>query len=82
MVRTFYLRVLGLSKWVVTKIIIGYQYFVSPFFPSSCRFEIGCSEYTKLAVIKYGIIKGLGCGVVRLFKCQPFFNYTQNSEDI
>ena len=72
---------LNLNRWVVIKIITGYQYFISPYFPPSCRFELGCAEYTKLAIIKYGIVKGVYNGFSRLIRCQPFSNYSQNSKD-
>jgi len=77
-VRSFYLRVLNLSKWAVIKMIIGYQYFIGPCLPPSCRFEPSCSEYTKLVIIKYGIIKGVWLGFLRLLRCQPFLNCSQS----
>lgn len=39
----------------------------------ACRFEISCSEYTKQAITKYGIAKGLSLGIKRLLLCNPFF---------
>lgn len=61
--------------------IRGYQYFISPYLPVSCRFELSCSEYTRLAIIKYGIMRGIGYGMCRLLKCQPFYdNYNDNDK--
>ncbi len=52
--------------------ILGlYQAFVSPFLPSSCRFTPTCSEYTRQAVERYGVLKGLWLGVKRLCRCHP-----------
>ena len=31
-----------------------------------------CSEYTKQAILKYGILKGGGLGIFRILKCNPF----------
>jgi putative membrane protein insertion efficiency factor len=49
-----------------------YQRFISPLFPSSCRFSPSCSEYTLLAVRRYGILKGGSMGVWRVLRCNPF----------
>ena len=37
--------------------IFLYQHYISPFFPSSCRFYPSCSEYAKQAFLKYGFLK-------------------------
>lgn len=37
-----------------------------------CRFQPSCSEYTYQAVEKYGTIKGLSLGLLRIVKCHPF----------
>lgn len=52
--------------------IILYQRLLSPILPSSCRFTPTCSEYTKQAIIKYGIIKGTYLGIKRISKCHPW----------
>lgn len=52
--------------------IIFYQRLLSPILPSSCRFTPTCSEYTKQAIIKYGIIKGTFLGIKRISKCHPW----------
>lgn len=53
-------------------VIRMYQRFLSPLFPPSCRFHPTCSEYTRQAIIKYGALKGIAMGVVRISKCHPF----------
>ncbi|MAR40903.1 MAG: membrane protein insertion efficiency factor YidD [Flammeovirgaceae bacterium] len=52
--------------------IILYQRLLSPMLPSSCRFTPTCSEYTKQAIIKHGIIKGTFLGIKRISKCHPW----------
>ena len=52
--------------------IILYQRLLSPILPSSCRFTPTCSEYTKQAIIKHGIIKGTFLGIKRILKCHPW----------
>ena len=50
-----------------------YRKFLSPLLGSSkCRFYPTCSEYTKQAIIKYGLFKGLKLGVKRICKCHPW----------
>ncbi|MDO8461205.1 MAG: membrane protein insertion efficiency factor YidD [bacterium] len=39
---------------------------------SFCRFSPSCSEYTKKALVRYGIIKGGYRSMLRFFSCQPF----------
>lgn len=36
----------------------------------ACKFEVRCSEYTKQMIAEYGVIKGLGFGVIRLWRCR------------
>lgn len=59
-----------LKKLLITLINI-YQFF-SKYKPPVCRFYPTCSEYTKQAVIKYGIIKGSWLGIKRILRCHPF----------
>jgi putative membrane protein insertion efficiency factor len=63
------LKVLALPFIFLIKI---YQLFISPLFPSSCRFVPTCSAYTKEALEKYGLIKGLWLGIKRISKCHPW----------
>ena len=37
-----------------------------------CKFYPTCSEYTKQAIEKYGLIKGTFLGFIRILKCNPF----------
>lgn len=39
--------------------------------PPRCRFYPTCSEYTKQAIVKYGLLKGGVLGVKRICKCHP-----------
>lgn len=58
-------------KKILIKLISIYQK-ISKFTPATCRFSPTCSEYTKQALIKYGLLKGLWLGVKRICKCHPF----------
>jgi putative membrane protein insertion efficiency factor len=67
-----------LSKLSI-KIIEIYQKTISPnhgfvgrFFPKmGCKYYPSCSEYTKQAIGRYGVVKGGGLGIVRILKCNP-----------
>ena len=59
-------------KWILLKIIRGYQLFLSPVLGSSCRFDPTCSHYTKEAIEVHGPIKGSWMGVKRIGKCHPW----------
>lgn len=56
-----------------------YKYFVAPYLPECCIFKVTCSEYTKLAIIKYGFFQGLFKGLVRLLHCHPFIGMITKS---
>ncbi len=59
-------------KLIFLFIIRMYQLLISPIIPSRCRFYPTCSEYTYEAINKYGVIRGLFKGIIRLGKCHPF----------
>ncbi|HHT74097.1 MAG TPA: membrane protein insertion efficiency factor YidD [Firmicutes bacterium] len=52
-------------------LIRGYQRFISPLLPRSCRFYPTCSEFARQAIIKHGW-KGLWMAVRRIARCHPF----------
>lgn len=47
-----------------------YQYF-SKYTPAHCRFYPTCSEYTRQAILKYGMLKGGMLGIKRICRCHP-----------
>lgn len=52
-----------------------YQKNISKFLEAKnikCKYYPTCSEYTKQAIKKYGVLKGCGLGIVRILKCNPF----------
>jgi len=52
--------------------VLVYQYTISPLFPSSCRYNPTCSEYTKVAILKHGVFKGGWLGIKRILSCNPW----------
>lgn len=49
-----------------------YQVAISPFTPSSCRFDPTCSVYMIQALEKHGLFYGLFLGIKRILSCHPF----------
>ncbi|QAA81663.1 membrane protein insertion efficiency factor YidD [Aequorivita sp. H23M31] len=53
-------------------LIRGYQKFISPFTPSSCRYSPTCSSYAKEALEKHGLLKGGWMAAKRILSCNPW----------
>ena len=49
-----------------------YQEAISPFTPSTCRFEPTCSTYFLEALKVHGLIKGSYLGIKRILSCHPW----------
>ena len=61
-------------KYLIIKMINLYQ--KTPLYiHNHCRFIPTCSEYSKEAIIKYGVFKGCKLSIKRIIKCHPFGNY-------
>jgi uncharacterized protein len=53
-------------------LIRGYQRFLSPLLPPSCRFYPSCSQYALEAISRHGALKGSWLAIRRLARCHPF----------
>jgi len=60
-----------ICTWALITLLRGYQRFLSPLFPPSCRFYPTCSEYALQAIVCYGPVRGLGKALWRLLRCHP-----------
>ncbi|MBS4539311.1 membrane protein insertion efficiency factor YidD [Clostridium sp. D2Q-11] len=59
-------------KYIIKKIIILYQRYISPLKGRTCRFYPTCSEYSVQALDRYGLIKGGMKSIWRILRCNPF----------
>lgn len=59
-------------RWLLMKLVRGYQRWISPLFPPTCRYYPTCSTYMLQALKKHGAIKGGLMGVARILRCHPF----------
>ena len=58
-------------KRILVELILIYQKFAPESIRSACVFEPSCSNYTLLAIEKYGALKGFCKGIKRLTRCHP-----------
>jgi len=69
-----------MCKKTILKLIRFYQKTLSPdhgffkrFYKNGyCRFDPTCSQYCYLAIEKYGTVKGIGKGIWRILRCNPW----------
>lgn len=59
-------------RYVFASAVRLYQLALSPLLGQRCRFYPSCSEYTRDALLRHGVRKGLMLGIVRLCKCHPW----------
>jgi len=62
-----------LPRLLVILLVRFYQLAISPMLGSNCRFHPTCSAYFIEAVNKYGFVRGTARGVVRIARCNPWF---------
>jgi uncharacterized protein len=67
-------RWVGVTRWTRWPVVLlaVYKRWLSPLLPRSCRFSPTCSEYARVALLKYGFWGGGARGAARLLRCQPF----------
>jgi putative membrane protein insertion efficiency factor len=59
----------------VTRLLVAaleaYKRWLSPLFPRACRFSPTCSEYARLAFLRYGFLVGGVRATARVCRCHP-----------
>lgn len=61
-----------LANSTLILLVRGYQFFIRPLLPATCRFEPGCSDYFIGSVRKHGPLIGSARGVWRICRCNPW----------
>jgi putative membrane protein insertion efficiency factor len=57
---------------ILVGIIRGYQYLLSPWWGSQCRFTPTCSNYAIEALERHGALRGAWLSVRRVLRCHPW----------
>lgn len=57
---------------LLTLLIRGYRYLISPWLGNHCRFYPSCSHYALDAIEHHGALKGSWLAVARLLRCHPW----------
>lgn len=71
-IKNIFIYIISIPKKLELLLIVFYKKHVSKHLGNRCRFYPTCSEYTRQAVDKYGIIKGNWIALKRIIKCHPF----------
>jgi len=59
-------------KSLLQNVLRGYQRWISPSLPPSCRYTPTCSEYALEALEQRGLFVGTALAVWRVLRCHPF----------
>lgn len=59
-------------KQAMVFLIRGYQLWISPLLPASCRYYPTCSAYAIEALEKHGAVSGSWLAIRRIARCHPF----------
>lgn len=59
-------------KRLLLRLIAWYQRALSPHLPDACRYIPSCSEYTRVAIQRYGAGRGSWMGFRRIMRCNRF----------
>ena len=60
------------ARLLLIVLIRGYQLFLSPVLPASCRYTPSCSAYALEAVRRHGAVAGGWLAAKRLARCHPW----------
>lgn len=60
-----------MPRHATSLLIQAYQWAISPILGPACRYEPSCSAYARIAVERYGAVRGGWLAVRRLCRCHP-----------
>ena len=52
--------------------LLAYRKVISPLYGDVCRYYPSCSLYTLRAIQYHGALWGIGLGIIRILRCNPF----------
>jgi len=58
-------------RYICYGLIYTYKYTISKIIPDTCIYSPTCSTYTLIAIKRFGVIRGVGMGIKRIFRCTP-----------
>ncbi|MDX9860332.1 MAG: membrane protein insertion efficiency factor YidD [Rhodospirillales bacterium] len=61
-----------LPRRLLWGLVRGYQLFISPILPGTCRYEPTCSAYAAEAISRHGALRGGWLALRRIARCHPF----------
>ena len=64
--------ILNPLQWVAGGSMYVYQNIISPQMASDCPYEITCSNFSKHAIGRFGLLKGVFLSADRLMRCTPY----------
>lgn len=64
-------RLKRLPREIALSFITMYQTCISPRYPACCRYTPTCSQYAKIAVERFGVMKGSWLALKRILRCHP-----------
>jgi uncharacterized protein len=73
-------KIIQFPSKIAVKLINIYQFYFShdhsPYWSKikrpACKYYPTCSEYTKQAILRFGLIKGSALGMWRILRCNPW----------
>lgn len=63
---------MGFTGTIMRAAIRGYQLFISPVLPGSCRYWPSCSQYGMRAIARHGAGRGGLLTLWRVLRCNPW----------
>ena len=70
--RTLLLGLLLVPRNSALAILLAYRKVISPLYGEVCRYYPSCSLYTLRAIQYHGALWGIGLGIIRILRCNPF----------
>ena len=60
------------ARWLMVRVVRGYQLLVSPLIGNNCRYQPTCSQYCIEAIERFGVWRGSWLTLRRLARCHPW----------